>query len=228
MGCISGRIGRKNSDTSGGHGREVADRSYGRALPSAGGTPTVQQAPVQRRPPLRISVADAAGLLEQRGTLTRGRSDHSARVIERVSELLGRELPQDLADFYRERIERVGEFWAISPIWNDRVGWRTSDTVVNELLNAQAVPIFGDGCGNLFGVDLTPGVEVPAVYFFEHEGPYPFAKPEYAVGSSLGAFLLLLADHDRALDERWPAKWELSIDPDIDKCPRAPPLWLAD
>jgi hypothetical protein len=57
-------------------------------------------------------------------------------------------------------------------------------------------------------------------YFFEHERGY--GKPEYATGSSLGTFLLLLAESDRAQDEVRPSKWQLKIDPDIDKRPRAP------
>ena len=120
----------------------------------------------------------------------------------------------------------MGDFLAVVPIWNDHVGWRTPDTEVTELVGAGAVPVFLDGCGNLFGLDLTSGAVAPAVYFFDHEGAQPFERPIYAAGSSLGAFLLLLAEHDRALQERRPAGWELSIDPDIGKCPRAPPLWL--
>jgi len=25
--------------------------------------------------------------------------------------------------------------------------------------------------------------------------------------------------------ENWPAKWELTIDPDLERCPRAPAIW---
>jgi hypothetical protein len=39
--------------------------------------------------------------------------------------------------------------------------------------------------------------------------------------------LLLLGQHDRAIDEGRAPGWERDIDPDIDKCPRAPPIWLA-
>lgn len=107
----------------------------------------------------------------------------------------------------------------------ERAGRRTPDSLVTELLHADAVPLFGDGCGNLYGLDLTLGVEVPAVYFFDHERSYE--KPEWAAGSSVGAFLLLLADSDRAYAEGWPSRWELGIDPDIEKCPRAPAIWAA-
>lgn len=143
-----------------------------------------------------------------------------------MAALLGGRIPADLEAFYRENIYAVGEFRAVSPVWNDHVGWRTPDSHVTELLHAQAVPIMGDGCGNLYGLDLTSGDKTPAVYFFDHE--YVFDRPLYAAGSSLGAFLLLMGDHDRAFDEGWPERWELSIDPDLDKCPRAPPIWLAD
>ena len=63
------------------------------------------------------------------------------------------------------------------------------------------------------------------MYFFDACDLY--ATPQWAAGSSLGAFLLLLADHDRSYDEKWPKKWELRIDPDIDKCPRARAIWAA-
>jgi hypothetical protein len=47
-------------------------------------------------------------------------------------------------------------------------------------------------------------------------------------GSSIGSFLLLLAEHDAGIDEKQPPGWELKIDPNLEKCPRAPPIWLAD
>lgn len=94
------------------------------------------------------------------------------------------------------------------------------------LLHVNAVPIFFDGSGSLFGLDLGEEKDrVPAVYFFDHADG--FGRPRWAAGSSLGAFLLLLAESDRALRNGRPARWELSIDPDIDKCPRAPPIWAA-
>lgn len=174
---------------------------------------------------MKIGVAEAASALEAQGRLERDRVDHSARIITRVSEQLGRALPSDLEDFYRARIAYIGEFAAIAPIWNDWVGWRPMAVDSTKLLPVQAVPIFFDGCGSLFGLDLAAGDATPAVYFFDHEDE--FATPRYAAGSSLGAFLLLAADHDRALHEGWPERWELSIDPDIGKCPRAPAIWDA-
>jgi hypothetical protein len=174
---------------------------------------------------MRISVTTAARELEARGLLKRRRYDQSERVIEFVGTLLGRTLPPDLIDFYRERIDSIGEFTAQAPFWSDYVGWRSGGRLVTQLLSASAVPLFDDGCGSLFGLDLTPGVETPAVYFFDHEDRP--ASPSWAAGSSLGAFLLLLADHDRSRQEGWPERWELRIDPDIDKCPRAPALWDA-
>lgn len=172
-----------------------------------------------------ISVAEAAQKLEARGMLKRERRDDSDRIIARAEELLARPLPQDLIDFYRECIAEIGEFEAMTPGWNDYVGWRSSDLVITELIHAAAVPVFDDGCGNLFGLDVTIGVKTPAVYFFDHERE--FDRPLYACGSSLGRFMLLLADHDRAFDENWPEKWELKIDPDLEKCPRAPAIWAA-
>lgn len=174
---------------------------------------------------MRIPVSEVARRLEDRGLLEREYNDHSGRIIEHVRTLLGRELPSDLIAFYRERIASIGEFTAQTPLWNDHVGWRSSVSLVTRLLHADAVPLFDDGCGSLYGLDLTSGVAVPAVYFFDHEDSYE--RPHWAAGSSLGAFLLLLADGDRAHAEAWPQKWELSIDPDIEKCPRAPAIWAA-
>lgn len=175
--------------------------------------------------PMRISVAEAARQLEARGVLKREGRDVSDRIIARAEELLARPLPQDLIDFYRECIAEIGEFQAMTPGWNDYVGWHGSDGILTDLMHADAVPVFDDGCGSLYGLDITMGVEVPAVYFFDHE--HSFEYPAFAGGSSLGAFMLLLADHDRAIDEKWPEKWELKIDPDLERCPRAPAIWDA-
>ena len=172
---------------------------------------------------MRIPVREAARQLEERGLLKRERNDYAERIIEHVHGLLGRELPIDLTDFYRERISSIGEFPSMTPHWNERVGWRTPDGLVTRLAHADAVPLFSDGTGNFYGLDLTLGVKAPAVYFFDHERDYE--KPVWAAGSSLGAFLLLLADSDRAYAEHWPSRWELKIDPDIEKCPRAPAIW---
>jgi hypothetical protein len=174
---------------------------------------------------LKISVKDAAQSLEERGLLVREKVDQAELVIDRVRELLGQALPQDLIDLYRERIASVGEFAAIGPSWNDWVGWSRDAVPVTALQHAQAVPIFFDGCGNIFGLDLTPGTETPAVYFFDHERE--FDRPRYAAGSSVGAFLLLLGEEDLAFREKRPPGWQLTIDPDLDKCPRAPPVWRA-
>ena len=174
---------------------------------------------------MRIPVREAAYQLETRGLLKRERYDHADRVIEHVHSLLGQELPTDLIDFYRERIASVGEFPSIVPHWNERVGWRTPDELMTRLSHAGAIPLFDDGCGNLYGLDLTLGVDAPAVYFFDHERSYE--KPEWAAGSSLGAFLLLLADSDRSYAEHWPPRWQLAVDPDIERCPRAPAIWNA-
>lgn len=174
---------------------------------------------------MRISVAQAVHQLENRGVLRRFRHAQSDKIIPYVQSLISRPLPQDLIDFYREEIAGVSECDAIAPAWNDYVGWRTQDALVTELLPVSAIPLFYDGCGNKFALDLTPGVERPAIYFFDHEDG--FARPRWAAGSSLGAFLLLAADQDQAFEEKWPEKWELAIDPDIDRCPRARAIWAA-
>lgn len=157
--------------------------------------------------------------------LERHRDDHGELIADYVRELLGRELPVDLRDFYLERIARIGAFRAHAPKWNDWVGWRPVDVEPTRLAAANAAPLFGDGCGSLFGLDLSVVDEVPPVYFFDHEDG--FERPHWAAGSSLGVFLLLLADQDQAHHENWPPGWELKIDPDIGKCARAPPIWLA-
>ena len=154
------------------------------------------------------------------------RNNDASKVIAYVRERLGRDLPPDLEAFYRAGIRYVGDFPAIAPVWNDHVGWRERDVDVTALLPAGAVPLFLDGCGSLFGLDLTGADLGPAVYFFDREDG--FERPAYAAGSSLGAFLLLLSQHDLALQEKRPAGWELAIDPNLIHCTRAPPLWLAD
>ena len=174
---------------------------------------------------MTVSVTDAARMLETRGQLQRERFDHSALIIAHVAELARRPLPADFADFYRQCIREVGGFRATPPRWNSNVGWLKRNCVINWLLPASAAPIFSDGCGNLFGVDVSRATDHPAVYFFDHEKGWE--SPAYAAGSSIGAFLLLLAEHDAAIEENRPQGWELAIDPDLDKCPRAPPIWRA-
>lgn len=174
---------------------------------------------------MRIPVEDAVRDLEARGLITRERHDHSDKIIAHVQQLLRRPLPLDLIDFYRESIARVGDNNPLGPAWNDWLGRITTDGGVTELLAVDAVPLFTDGCGSLFGLDITPGVEFPAVYFFDKDDG--FEKANYAAGSSLGAFLLIYADSDRAYAEKWFDRWELQVDPDIDKCPRARAIWNA-
>ena len=175
---------------------------------------------------MAIAVSDAARILEERGNLRRTRKDRSEWVIGFVSSLIGQAIPTDLAEFYRERIERIGDFGSTIPVWNDHVGRVTEDASIETLLPAKALPIFDDGCGSFFGVDVSRATDHPAVYFFDHESEFKY--PAYAAGSSIGTFLLLLAEHDIAINEKRPAGWELTIDPDLGKCPRAPPIWAAD
>ncbi len=170
-------------------------------------------------------IADIAKALEQRHELVRARIDHSLRIIEHVSDEIGQQLPEDLTAFYREHIQRVGDFLAIVPIWNDRVGWRAGMVETTVLLPARSVPIFSDGCGSFYGLDLDAGDAAPAVYFFDHQDD--FSRPSWAAGSSIATFLLLLADGDRAHRENWSPKWELAIDPDLERCARAPAIWNA-
>jgi len=171
-----------------------------------------------------VPVTQAIALIESRGLLERRRKDDSARMIDLARSLLP-SLPADLEDFYRANIRAVGEFPTVMPTWNDHVGWRGGEAKLTDLLHVQAAPLFGDGCGDLYGLDLAAGETVPAVYFFDHEDE--FSRPHWAAGSSLGAFLLLLAEKDQAFVEKRPSGWELVIDPDIDKCPRAPAIWNA-
>jgi hypothetical protein len=175
---------------------------------------------------MRIPVEKAVRDLEARGLIKRERHDHSEKIIARVQQLVGRPLPLDLIDFYRAQIARIGDDDALGPAWNDWLGQITTDGGADHLLAVDAVPLFTDGCGSLFGLDITPGVETPGVYFFDKDDGY--GKTNYAAGSSLGTFLLLYADRGTAYTENWPDRWQLKIDPDIDKCPRAPAIWDAD
>lgn len=173
---------------------------------------------------MSITVSEACRTLEARGALRRSRRDEAEGIIQQVRELLGGRMPPDLEALYRERVASIGDFAAIMPKWNERPEWRR-DRSMGVLLHVDAVPIFSDGCGNLYGLDLASGDQRPAVYFFDSEDL--FERPHWAAGSSLARFLLLLAEHDQALDQGRRPGWELSIDPEIDKCPRAPAIWLA-
>jgi hypothetical protein len=175
-----------------------------------------------------ISVAEAARQLEEQGLLERYPKNQAERVINRVTEIVGQELPSELKAFYREHIANIGrDASAYLPIWNDwpGIGWHGTDWSISLLLDARAVPIFSDGSGNYYGVDLIGKGPTSAVYFFDAERS--LEKPAFAAGSSIGRFLLLLAKLDQAFDEKWPERWELEIDPDIDKCTRARAIWNA-
>jgi hypothetical protein len=174
---------------------------------------------------MTLTIADVAGQLESEGLLIRDRSGRSGDVAEQVRQEIGRDLPRDLKAFYREGIARVGDFLAVAPVWRGRAGWAQGSTETTRLLHAGAVPIFSDGCGSYYGLDLQAGEGTPAVYFFDHEDE--FRSPRWAAGSSLARFLLLLAQADLAQDENRPARWELAIDPDLERCARAPAIWAA-
>lgn len=173
---------------------------------------------------MNISVHEACHSLEAQGALHRRRGGSPDGLVAYVRALLGDQMPADLEAFYREGVEAIGDFRAILPKWNERPEWRR-EGMLRALLPVQAVPIFSDGAGSLYGLDLSSGAAGPAVYFFDHEDL--FERPRWAAGSSLENFLLLLGRHDQAIAEGCPAGWERSIDPDIESCPRAPPIWRA-
>lgn len=149
-------------------------------------------------------MSEACDLLEGRGALRRQPRDQSDGIIQQVRELFGGQMPADLEALYRERVASVGDFAAILPRWNARPEWR-QEGALRSLLHAQAVPIFSDGSGNLYGLDLSSERQTPAVYFFDHEDL--FERPRWAAGSSIGRFLLLLAQHEQAISENRSAGW---------------------
>ncbi len=171
-----------------------------------------------------FTVQESCCTLDAQGALRRRPGGSPDGLVAYVRELLGDQMPADLEAFYREGVEAVGDFTAILPKWNERPD-RRRDGMLRALLPAQAVPIFSDGAGSLYGLDLSSGAASPAVYFFDHEDL--FERPRWAAGSSLAHFLLLLGQQDQAIEEGRAPGWERGIDPDIDKCPRAPPIWLA-
>jgi len=121
---------------------------------------------------MSFTIASVAKELEQRNELIRAHPDQAARIVERISEELGQELPDDLKAFYRKHIARIGDFLATSPIWSERAGWRSGMVETTILLSARAVPIFSDGCGSYYGVDIDAGDATPAVYFFDHQDQF--------------------------------------------------------
>lgn len=134
-----------------------------------------------------------------------------------MAEILNLPIPSELADLYSENIQYIFDAECHVPVWNDWIGFGKTDLEFwNSLPNA--VPIFGDGCGSLFGLDLLSEGPRHAVYFFDHSDSFEF--PRWAAGSSLATFLLILGDMDRALEEDWPEGWELKIDPDLAHCRR--------
>jgi hypothetical protein len=171
-----------------------------------------------------ITVQEACCTLDAQGALRRRPGGSPDGLVPYVRELLGDQMPADLEVFYREGVEAVGDFRATLPTWNERPE-RRREGMLRALLPAQAVPVFSDGAGSLYGLDLSSGAASPAVYFFDHEDL--FERPRWAAGSSLGHFLLLLGQQDQATEEGRAPGWERGIDPDIDKCPRAQPIWLA-
>jgi hypothetical protein len=183
--------------------------------------------PASRQTIRRVPVSEAARQLEERGLLKRWKGpDQSDRIIPYVEELLGRPLPPDLVDFYRERIESIGDFGSYLPVWNDHVGWRTDPEWITRHLDLAAVELFSDSFGNAYVLDLSGRQDPPGVYLVDHD--YWPARLDTAMGSSLGAFLLVIGEETRAgeANEIQPPRWELAIDPDIEKCARAGPSWF--
>ena len=174
---------------------------------------------------MTVTVDQAFDTLSAREAIETDPRIQPIMLVKYVERLIGRPAPKDLADFYAKQISAVGDFASVAPVWKPYTGWVSQGWDLDMLLHVDAIPLFGDGCGSVFGVNVSTEDDHPAVYFFDHEGVYE--KANYAAGSSIGAFLLLLADHDRAVLDHWPPAWELKIDPDIDECPRAPPIWLA-
>lgn len=172
---------------------------------------------------MHIPVDQAVRTIDAQGLIRRRKRDESEAIISHVRDLLGVPLPNDLECFYRESIERVGPFLAVSPRLNGRMGWDADqDETICQLSGAAAVPVMFDGVGNLYALDLDPAAQVPGVYLYDHEREFAL---EHIAGTSLGSFLLILGDIDRALADDWPDGWQLRIDPDLDKSPKAPPEW---
>lgn len=169
-----------------------------------------------------ISVNEAARTLEAKGLLKRRKTNFSPRIIDYTAEIYGRPVPDELVEFYSENIESVGDFGSYVPVWNDRIGFRSEDARFWTSL-PDAVPIFSDGAGSMFGLDLQYPGPKHGVYFFDHVDSFKF--PARPAGSSLATSLLILGDWDRALDEGWPEDWMEQIDPDIRNCPRVAPKW---
>ncbi len=170
------------------------------------------------------SVTAVIASLDGAALLRRGSTERSDERAAYVSGAIGRLCPPDLAEFYGESVAQLADFLAILPEWTIGGGWRSRYADVTALLHVDAVPIFLDGAGSFYGADLSDGGGC-AVYFFDHDDG--FARPRWAAGSSIATFLRLLAEHDRAVEEGRPKGWELSVDPDLVNCSRAPPIWLA-
>ncbi|WP_141653169.1 SMI1/KNR4 family protein [Phenylobacterium immobile] len=146
----------------------------------------------------------------------------SPRVIDYMAEIIGQPIPDELAEFYSENIESICQFSSYVPVWNEWIGFRSSEREFWQSI-PQAVPLFSDGCGSIFGLDLQYPGPRHGVYFFDHIDRFKF--PSQPVGSSLATSLLILGDWDRALQEGWPDDWMEKIDPEIKNCLRVEPKW---
>jgi hypothetical protein len=175
-------------------------------------------------PRMDISVREAIQRLDRQGLVVRSKELFLESMIAHIVFHLGQPLPSELEALYRERVARIAAFKADLPHRWGRMGFGyRGANWIKERLPVQAISIFGDGCGNEFCLDLSPGERGGAVYFFDHE--VGFEEPQWAAGSTLGRFLMLLSLHDQSYQENWEPGWELEIDPDIDICPRARAIW---
>lgn len=111
-----------------------------------------------------VSFAEAVRALEARGQLTRHKYGGDAtRLKLMLTEVFGPQHPGELAEFYGQAIASLGEFHAVSPGWSDRCGWGESAEILSDLMDVGAAPLFNDGCGNIYGLDLTADDATPAV-----------------------------------------------------------------
>ncbi len=184
---------------------------------------------------MNISIAEAVRRLEPGGLLIcaprtpkRGHSFDPNRLISNVRALIGQDLPRDLQDFYHAGIWRIGSYSGATASFSDWVDWSSErEEYFTRYLDLGVIEVFSDEYGNAYVLDLTAGDSTPAVYFIDHEHDPPVLG--FAAGSSLGVCMQLLGEEERAFlaKEDLPDRWQLDIDPDIDKCPRARAIWNA-
>src|SRR4051812_35696047 len=100
-----------------------------------------------------ISVQAAIARLNRQGVVGRSKEQFIESMIAHVVHLLGRPLPSELEELYRQRVASIADFNAILPHRSGRMGFGYGGgDWLTDFLPAQVIPVFSDGCGSVFAL----------------------------------------------------------------------------